>query len=87
MQHEMLTPPETTLCHTRRASPAPRWQDRPKPQLHARAYLRLGLYQWHIHDAGLDAATIQRCLGLLKVRPARPPSVGGLSRRLGARGS
>jgi hypothetical protein len=44
-----------------------RWQDRAKPQLHARAYLRLGLYQWHIHDAGLDGATIQRCLGLLKV--------------------
>jgi len=43
-----------------------RWQDRPKPQLHARAYLRLGLYQWHIHDTGLDGATIQRCLGLLK---------------------
>lgn len=23
--------------------------------------------KWHIHDAGLDGATIQRCLGLLKV--------------------
>ncbi|KIY91810.1 FKBP12-rapamycin complex-associated protein [Monoraphidium neglectum] len=43
-----------------------RWQDRPKPQLHARAYLRLGLCQWHVHDAGLDGPTIQRCLGLLK---------------------
>jgi hypothetical protein len=42
-----------------------RWQDRPKPQLHARAYLRLGLYKWHIHDAGLDGPTISRCLGLL----------------------
>ncbi|GBF92738.1 hypothetical protein Rsub_05107 [Raphidocelis subcapitata] len=43
-----------------------RWQERPKPQLHARAYLRLGLYQWHVHDSGLDGPTIARCLGLLK---------------------
>lgn len=37
---------------------AVRWQERPKPSLHARAFLRLGMWQWALSE-GLDANAIK----------------------------
>lgn len=43
-------------------------QERQKPSLHARCYLRLGLYEWHHADAAEQH--LAHCMDLLRVRPA-----------------
>jgi hypothetical protein len=50
------------------ASSARKWGEHPKPPLVARAYLRLGLYDWHIQEARLEGDTIPRVMGRLRVR-------------------
>jgi hypothetical protein len=46
-------------------SPSP-LQERTKPSLHARCYLRLGLYEWHHADAAEQH--LAHCMDLLRVR-------------------
>ncbi len=41
-------------------------QERPRPPLNARAYLRLGMWEWTLNDA-LDPGTINSVMGLLRV--------------------
>lgn len=48
-------------------------QDRPKPSLHARSFLRLGLFQWHHQEGGQSGslageAQLSSCMELMRVR-------------------
>jgi hypothetical protein len=50
------------------------FQERAKPSLHARCYLRLGLYEWHHADAAEQH--LAHCMDLLRV--SETPRGGGV---------
>ena len=47
----IVPPPPSGVMVVAPAPPAnPKWVDRPRTSLHARAYLRLGMWQWSMNE-------------------------------------
>ena len=47
----VIPPPPSGVVVVAPAPPAnPKWVDRPRTSLHARAYLRLGMWQWSMNE-------------------------------------
>eukprot|EP00878_Enallax_costatus_P008272 GHUV01008648.1.p1 GENE.GHUV01008648.1~~GHUV01008648.1.p1 ORF type:complete len:2405 (+),score=620.50 GHUV01008648.1:939-7217(+) len=46
---------------------AKRFRERPRPSLHARCFLRLGLFQWHLQDGSLaNEGQLNSCMELMR---------------------
>eukprot|EP00879_Flechtneria_rotunda_P007003 GHRR01007352.1.p1 GENE.GHRR01007352.1~~GHRR01007352.1.p1 ORF type:complete len:2075 (+),score=775.15 GHRR01007352.1:2-6226(+) len=61
-----LPPPEPAGSLSQLA--VKRFKERPRPSLHARCYLRLGLFQWHYQEGGglAGEAQLQSCMELMR---------------------
>lgn len=61
-----LPPPEPPGSLSQLA--AKRFRERPRPSLHAKCFLRLGLFQWHLQDGSLaNEGQLNSCMELMRV--------------------